>query len=186
MKLLYINACVRRSSRTHRIATALIEKLTTDDSISVEEVHLDGLGLLPLNEERLRARDDLIIKRAWDHPSFSLARQFANADLIVISAPYWDGSFPALLKLYIENIYVTDLVSRYDDQGRPIGLCKAKKLYYVTTAGGSYDPRYSFDLMADLAVNSLGMGSAELIKAEGLDIIGNDAEAIINEVIRRL
>ena len=38
---------------------------------------------------------------------FDLASQFQQADEIVIAAPYWDLSFPAILKLYLENIYVT-------------------------------------------------------------------------------
>jgi putative NADPH-quinone reductase len=136
MKLLYINACVRRESRTNRIAKALISKITgayagaagaasgaagtvTDstgadaDSFIVEERTLDTLGLQPLNEERLNRRTELIEAQAWNAPVFDLAKQFAAADIIVISAPYWDGSFPALLKLYLENIYVTGIVSRY-------------------------------------------------------------------------
>ena len=43
----------------------------------------------------------------------SYAKQFAGADTIVIAAPFWDLSFPAILKTYIENIYVTGIVSRY-------------------------------------------------------------------------
>ena len=41
------------------------------------------------------------------------------ADTIVIAAPFWDFSFPAALKIYIENIYVTGIVSRYGSDGRP-------------------------------------------------------------------
>lgn len=50
-----------------------------------------------------------------------------------------DLSFPARLKIYLENIYVTGIVSKYDENGRPRGLCRAERLYYVTTAGGPFD-----------------------------------------------
>ena len=42
---------------------------------------------------------------------------FADADDIIIAAPYWDLGFPAQLKTYIENIYVTGIVSAYNDHG---------------------------------------------------------------------
>ena len=29
---------------------------------------------------------------------------------------------------------------QYSTEGLPVGLCKAKKLYYITTAGGNYVP----------------------------------------------
>ncbi|MGN0989033.1 MAG: NAD(P)H-dependent oxidoreductase [Eubacteriales bacterium] len=35
---------------------------------------------------------------------FSYAKQFESVDVIVIFAPYWNLSFPASLKTYIENI----------------------------------------------------------------------------------
>jgi FMN-dependent NADH-azoreductase len=184
MRLLYINACVRKDSRTDRIARKLVGDLI--GSGTAEEIRLDSAGLLPLNEERLQERTELIGKRAWDSPVFRYARQFADADVIVIAAPYWDGSFPAVLKLYLENIYVTGIVSHYSDDGRPCGMCRAGKLYYVTTAGGPYRPDYSYDYLRDLAVNCFGIPETELIKAEMLDVQGYDAKAIVDRTIKEL
>ena len=89
-------------------------------------------------------------------------------------------SFPAPLKTYFENIYVTGIVSEYAENGMPRGLCKAKALYYVTTAGGSYDPTYSYGYVESLAKNYFGIPATHLVKAEMLDIDGNDAEEILN------
>lgn len=44
---------------------------------------------------------------------FKYAHEFANADLIVIAAPFWDLSIPALLKVYIENIAVDGITFEY-------------------------------------------------------------------------
>lgn len=74
---------------------------------------------------------------------FDYAHQFADADDIIIAAPYWDLGFPAQLKTYIENIYVPGIVSAYNDHGQSCGLCRARSLTYITTAGGAYDPRFS-------------------------------------------
>ena len=37
---------------------------------------------------------------------FDLAKQFAEADEVIIAAPFWDLSFPAALKQYFEQINV--------------------------------------------------------------------------------
>lgn len=176
--VLYINACVRTESRTNRLAKALLKKFEV-----FEEVKLTDMELKPLNEERLDYRTAQIEKRNYDDSIFKLSNQFAEADLIVVSAPYWDGQFPAILKTYIENIYSIGIVTKYDENGRPQGLCKAKKLYYVTTAGGKYDPRFSFDYIDYLVKNMFGIKETELICAEYLDIEGNDAEEILSKVI---
>ena len=184
MKILYANACVRKESRTDRIARALIEKRFA--GCETEEVLLVNENLKPLDANMLSERDKIIADESWDNPLCRYAVQFAAADAIVISAPYWDGSFPSLLKLYIENIYITGIVSRYGPDGRPVGMCNAKKLYYVTTAGGPYNPAFSFDHISDLATTCFGIPETELIKAEMLDVFGFDAEAIVNEVISQL
>ena len=105
--------------------------------------------------------------------------------MIVIGAPYWDGSFPSSLKAYIENIYVTGIVSEYDDKGGVVGLCKADKLYYVTTAGGPYESEYSYGYIKKLS-GHFGIKNTELIYAENLDIAGNDPETILREAIENI
>lgn len=179
--VLYINACVRTESRTNRLAKALLNKIGV-----FEEVRLTDMEIKPLNEERLDYRTAQIEKRNYDDSIFKLSNQFAQADLIVVSAPYWDEQFPAILKTYIENIYSIGIVTKYDENGCPQGLCKAKKLYYVTTAGGKYNPRFSYDYIDYLAKNMFGIKETKLICAEYLDIEGNDAEEILSKVIRRI
>ncbi|MBR1743511.1 MAG: NAD(P)H-dependent oxidoreductase, partial [Lachnospiraceae bacterium] len=116
--VLYVNACVRKESRTDGLAKCLLQKLGGD----YVEVRLSELGLEPLSKERLRKRTELIEKEMFSDPMFVLARQFGQAEVIVMAAPFWDLSFPAVLKIYLENIYVTGLVSEYGADGRPHGL----------------------------------------------------------------
>lgn len=174
--ILYVNGCPRDGSRTDRLARKLLNKLG-----DYEEVNLENEHLIPMDGERLEYRTRLIDQNNYSDPIFDYAKQFAAADTIVIAAPFWDLSFPAELKVYIENIYVTGIVSKYGADGRPEGLCKAKKLYYVTTAGGPYDSRYSYDYIQDLALNYFGIDETMLIQAEMLDIFGNDPEKILAE-----
>lgn len=173
--ILYVNCCVRQESRTDELAREVLSRLGGD----YEELKLSEEKLLPLSRDRLEQRNRLLEEKAYDAPMFSYARQFAAADTIVISAPFWDLSFPAELKLYVENIYAVGIVSEYDEQGRPIGLCRARMLYYVTTAGGRYVPEYSYDYFRELAKVYLGINDTRLIMAEMLDIAGKDAKAIL-------
>ncbi len=178
MNILYINACVRTESRTDRLARKLLGKLGP-----YQEVNLNEEKLQPLTRDTLADRVELIEKQAYDDPWFRYARDFQNADVIVIGAPFWDLSFPACLKAYIENIYVMGLVSEYGADGSSTGLCKAKKVYYVTTAGGRFEPRYSYEYIRDLFRSHFGIPEAELIKAEMLDVEGYDVEEIMSRAI---
>ena len=178
---LYINCCVREESRTDRLARAVLQKLGGDFT----ELKLYEANLKPLDRDTMNKRTALIERGDYSDPMFDYAKQFASADTIVIAAPYWDLSFPATLKIYIENIYVTGIVSAYDESGMPVGLCKAKELYYVTTAGGPYDPAYSYGYVESLAKSFFGIPVTHLVKAEMLDIVGNDAEEILRRKIEK-
>ena len=180
--ILYVNACVRSESRTNRIAKALLGTLGG----AYAEVKLAEEKPEPLSEKRLQERTELIERSDYTAPMFRFARQFQAADEIVIAAPYWDFGFPAVLKAYLENIYVTGLVSEYNADGTPHGLCRARKLYYVTTAGGPFIPDFSYDYIRALAVTCFGIPETELIKAEMLDVDGFDAEKIVDETMRKL
>ena len=113
-------------------------------------------------------------------PMFALARQFSEAETIVIAAPFWDLSFPAALKQYLEQINVVGITFRYSEEGIPIGLCKAGSLFYVTTAGGYYVPEeFGFGYVKALAQNYYGIQDVRQISAAGLDIQGADVDAIM-------
>ena len=105
------------------------------------------------------------------------------ADAVVVAAPYWDLSFPAQLKIYIENIYATGIVTRYGADGRPEGMCRAEELIYVTTSGGPFDGRFGYGYVKALAEDYFGIPATRLLLAEGLDIQGNDPEAILQKVM---
>lgn len=187
--ILYVNACVRNESRTDRIAKALLEKLCDESNLELgdyEEVHLESADIQPLRRETLAKRDAFVESGDFTDPMFDYAKQFAGADTIVIAAPFWDFSIPALLRIYLENIYVVGLTSEYNEQGLPHGLCKAKKLYFVTTAGGPLFPQYGYNYVKDLAQQAFGIPEVELIKAENLDIIGNNPDAIVEESVKSL
>ena len=99
---LFINACVRKGSRTKELADHFLSK----QKEAYEEVNLNAIDFPTVDESFLNRRDRLIAQRDFNDPMFDLARQFADADDIVIAAPFWDLSFPAALKQYFEQINV--------------------------------------------------------------------------------
>ena len=109
--ILFIDVCVRKNSRTRRIAEALLNKLH-DETI---HIRLADINWRLTDEAYLRKRDELIAARSFDDDMFALARQFAEADRVVIAAPYWDLSFPAVLKQYIEAINVSGITFEYTE-----------------------------------------------------------------------
>ncbi len=175
--ILLVNACVRREkSRTRRLAQIFLPN-------EFSEVVLEQENLRPLDSAGLEQRNRLLDEGRLDDPLFRYAHQFSQADLIVIAAPYWDLAFPALLKCYLEAITVNGITFKYDQEGRPLGLCQAQKLIYVTTSGGyigEFNLGYTY-IQALAAM--LGISKTEFAGAEGLDIWGNDPETILQQAI---
>lgn len=181
MKVLFVNACVRSQSRTKILADYLIEKL----GAKVDEINLEKDAPKPFNEMMLEKRDELIKSGQFDDKIFDYARRFANADMIIIAAPFWDFSFPALLKIFIEHVCVSGIAFKYTNTGIQT-LCKASKLYYVTTMGGYNSTDYGFGYIKALCDVLYGIDDVRLIKAEGLDIIGNDVDEIMEKAKKEI
>ncbi len=175
-QILYINACAKEGSRTNELAQHLLAQLNGQ----VQTVQLHETNIPPLDAKLLAKRDALLKNGQTDDDFFALARQFAEADTIVIAAPYWDLMFPSVLKLYLENISVCTITFRYSEKGIPVGLCNAQRLYYVTTAGGFIgENNFGFDYVRALAGSLFGIRKVQCFTAEGLDIYGADVAGIL-------
>ena len=139
--ILYIDACVREASRTKRLADCLLKALGGPCT----RLRLGDCVFPGADEAFLNARDRLLAEGDLAHPLFDYARQFSDADEIVIAAPFWDLSFPAALKAYLEQVNVVGITFRYTPEGIPQGLCRAGRLFYVTTVGAEFFPeQYGF------------------------------------------
>lgn len=179
MKVLFVNCCIRgEASRTLRLCRVAIEAIhTTFPTAEVEELCLDQEALLPLHSDTLAQRHALEVARAFDHPMFRYARQFAAADVILVGAPYWEYQFPALLRCYVEHISVSGLTFAYGEDGRPHGLCKGDRLFYLTTAGGPIlDRNCGFDYLKTLLGNMMDFKKMDYVAAECTDVIGYPVE----------
>ena len=177
MSILFIDACMRDNSRTRALANEVLSRLDGE----VTAIELSKTPVPPLDRASLDRRTELAAAGRFDDPMFENARRFAAADEIVVAAPYWDLSFPAALKAFFESVCVIGLTFAYDERGIPYGLCRAKRLIYVTTAGGCGVPLdFGFGYVKALCERFYGITDVALVKAEGLDMIGADADAILS------
>ena len=165
MSTLFINACVRENSRTLVLARNILKDIPGE----IIEVDLNQETITPLTRDLLEERESLLRDGNKNDPMFYYARQFAEADEIVIAAPFWDLSFPALLKTYIERITVSGITFQYIGD-RPHGLCKAKRLTYITTSGGPIFVDFGYEYIKALAKNFYGIPETKAYCATILDI----------------
>ena len=165
MSILFINACVRENSRT----LVLAKHVMKDMNDQIVEVDLNLENIEPLDRESLEKREKLVRAGMLDDPTFRYAKQFAEAEEIVIAAPFWDLAFPAKLKIYLEQIAIAGITFTYAN-GRPSGLCRAKRLIYVTTSGGPIFADFGYTYVKALAQGFYGIKETKAVRAMNLDV----------------
>lgn len=189
-ELLFVNACVRgEASRTLALARKFLDSyLVRNPGDTVAERNLMEDRLQPWYPDTLAESAALEKAGRFDHPMFDVARQFVAADKIVVAAPFWELSFPAVLKIYLERISIVGLTFGYGQDGGAVGYCKAKKLLFVTTRGGDYaSPRNAWMETGASQLRGLcamyGIPEFQLLCAQGLDDVRNDADAILADAL---
>jgi FMN-dependent NADH-azoreductase len=189
--LVVIDACVRQGeSRTRRIAEPVISVL--ERRYKIKRYDLTEMdGVVPLSPVLFEERG------MGDVPAWAVqaAKDIAEADRILIAAPFWDMSIPAVLKAFFEQTSLFDIT--FTDNGTTcVGLCKAPKVLFITTRGMDIptgDPReqatpylralgtlWNLGELTTIAAWNMDYSTAEEIEkkissciAEGLDLARN-------------
>jgi len=187
IKVLYIDCCIRRElSRTRILAESFLKSIEKKGVYEIKKLCLMDEPLHYFADGFFEQRERLIAEGRFDHPRFHYAHQFQQADKIIIAAPFWDLSFPALLKVYIENLCVEGITFGCDETGT-FGTCQADRLLFLTTRGD------------DLTDSKLEMGARYLkamcvfwgikhfdcIAANGMDLGLEAPHAILTRAIQR-
>ena len=173
MKLLFIDGCVSQrgpASRTRALAEAFLSAFReSHPGAEVETVTLEALDLKPFRPAALNQRDELASVGAFGAPVFDLARQFQAADKIAAAAPFWDLSFPAVMRTYIEYISANGLCYHYEADGCH-GDCRADRLAYLTTGGDFERPESLGVLYWKQLSKMFGVPRFDYVFAGGLDV----------------
>lgn len=182
MKILYINAAFREGSRTAQIADAYLKNC--DGKIC--EVDLGTVEVRPFDAKSLEVYHKAVAAYCFDDPMFDFAKQFAAADRIVIAAPSWNYSIPAVLHSYLELVCTQGITFDLSTEGSYYSKCKATQLTYITTSGG-YIPQddHAFGYIKSLAEVFWNIPDVRYLKAEGLDIYGTDVAGKLEQAMHR-
>ncbi len=164
-KLIYIDATMREESRTRMIAEPLVGELAK--RYEIERIKLDGADFPAVGSRILHDRDSGIVPQEYA----DMAGRIAAADRIVIAAPFWDMSFPSILKVFLENMSLFHITFDSDDT-HCYGLCRCEKVLYVTTRGMNIhtgDPLEQATPYIKALSCLWGLGELFVVAAENMD-----------------
>ncbi|NBH70897.1 ACP phosphodiesterase [Clostridiaceae bacterium] len=181
MGLLFINACYREGSRTRRLAEHFVNQYQGD----VKEICIGDLEVCALDRKHLEIYNKAVREHTFTDPMFGYAKEFGEADEILIAAPFWNYSIPAALHAYLELVCTQGITFDIQADGQYVSMCRGKKLTYVTTAGG-YIPEedHGFGYIKSLAEIFWNIQDVRYYKAEGLDIVGADVEGALRQALK--
>ena len=164
-KIFYIDSCLRSGSNTKVIADTLIDRLS--ERYEVETIKLSDYDFPIVKDDILNERSNGYVPEEY----VQIARKIADADRLVIAAPFWDMSFPSALKVFFENMSLFN-VTFASNEKECYGLCKAEKVLYVTTRGMNIKTGDEMEQATPYirAISRLwGLGELHVIAAENID-----------------
>ena len=184
MNILFVDCCISQreiKSRTRILCNSFLNSIKMEyEDADIKIRNLSKTDLRPFDTEMLNKRDQELIDKRFDSDIYSLAREFRDADGIVVGAPFWDLSFPSLLRIYIEHISANGITYHYDESG-PHGDCKAKWLVYITS-GGDAERQQSLGVEYWRQLTRMyGIDDFEYVFAGGLDLQPENAAEIVAE-----
>lgn len=166
--LLHLDACMKGAdSRTRQLAVPILQKLEARYVISTLRVqHMDTLITADSHARR--------VAEGPTEQDKAMAELVAKSDRIVISAPFWDMSFPACLKAFIERVSLNGYTFIGNPDGTTRGNCRAKKMLYITTRGMNIRTDDTLD-QGTSYLRALcwlwGIDKLEVIAAHGQDLV---------------
>jgi len=185
--LLFVNACMRDGSRTEQLARMWLRRRAYDGE--VKELVLGDLDVEPLDTtglSPLAKYNEGVGSGDYGHPLFDYAKEFAQADEVLIAAPVWNYAMPAKLHAYLELVCSQGVTFDVDETGTYVSLAKAKRLTYVTTAGGGQmEPQddHAFGYVQTLANRFWHIPRVDLVAAWSVDIDGANVSALLEEAL---
>lgn len=187
--ILLINSSSRvRGSLTRDISGQLTHQLQQQTGLAVVERELaDGIDFI--DEQWVGANFTDPVERS-DQQKAALAvsdrliDELKQATHIVVAAPIYNFSVPAVLKAWIDQVARARVTFRYTENG-PEGLLKGKKAYLVVASGGvplgsdvDYASTYLHHVMGFLGIDDVTLVNANDLRHPANDNIKQQLAAI--------
>ena len=97
------------------------------------------------------------------------AELFRKADIVVLTAPMWNASVPAILKAWIDQLLAPNELYRFGGNG-PEAMHHVRKIVVFTTSGSVYspgDPRDCLSTLVRAAFAFVKIDDVEIVWADG-------------------
>jgi len=170
-------------SASTRIAQSLVDQML-DDNLGSEVTRIDlaehALPHLDAEEfkswtvpaEQRNAEQSALASR-----SDALIEQLLSHDTLVLAVPMYNLGIPSTLKAWIDRVSRAGKTFSYTSDG-PVGLVKDMQAYLVFARGGMYrnTPLDTQTGYLKSVLGLMGIGVAETIYAEGLNMGGDQRE----------
>ncbi|GHH97603.1 FMN-dependent NADH-azoreductase [Neobacillus kokaensis] len=187
-KLLYITANPKidvKLSKGAQIGEVFLEEFKKVQlDVEIEHMHLYSMDIPEIDMDLLYGRAKLSFmgyqkeqlseaERTKLEKMHALADRFIDADYYVFVTPVWNLGAPAILKTFMDCMFITGKTFTNTPEG-PKGLLTGRKALHIQTRGGIYStgPMVEFE-MGDRylrkALEFLGFDLMESVVAEGLD-----------------
>jgi FMN-dependent NADH-azoreductase len=197
-KLLYITVNPKsdvKQSKGMQIGEVFLEEFKKEKpEVEMIHWHLYDMDIPDLDMDLMNARAKLsFMKYTFEQLSdveqmkiskmHGLADRFMDADYYVFVTPLWNLGSPAILKAFLDNLFINGKTFKTTEHGAE-GLLTGKKAIHIQTRGGIYSegPMVDFefgDRFLRKALGFLGLDVMDSIIAEGMDHFPKMASEII-------
>ena len=175
-KVLFVNGCNNATSYTHQIASVFVDeysKCHKDDDIITRNLYEEDIKFLTIEDINERTKENFDLEP--EREIFKYVKEFLEADKIIIAAPFWNLSIPAIMHAYLEHIAVPNITHIPAKQGT-VGLCQSKKVVHIVTRG-IYSSKIEYgDSYLRAFFATLGIKDFRTIALEGTDIHAGQEE----------
>jgi FMN-dependent NADH-azoreductase len=187
-KLLYVTANPKglEKSKGLKIGEAFLEAFQEERSdVEISKIDLFAYDFPQMDADMVSARGKLAgygytLEQLSDPERekilkmHALAEEFISFDYYVFVSPMWNLNSPAVLKAYIDNLFISGKTFAHTANG-PKGLLVNKKAIHIQTRGGQYtgtpmEELESGDRYLKIALRFLGIEVSDTVVAEGFDL----------------
>lgn len=199
-KLIYITVNPKKDiklSKGMQIGEVFLEEFQKEKpDVEIVPMHLYDMDIPEIDMDLLYARAKLsFMGHTFDELSeaektkltkmHELADRFIDADHYVFVTPLWNLGSPAILKAFLDNLFIVNKTFINTEDG-PKGLLTGRKALHIQTRGGIYSsgPMADFefgDRYLTTALRFLGMDVMESVVAEGMDHFPKQALEIMGK-----
>ncbi|OLS33460.1 FMN-dependent NADH-azoreductase [Bacillus sp. MRMR6] len=187
-KLLYISANPKgiEKSKGMQIGEAFLDSFQQERSdVDISKIDLFSFDIAHMDADLVFARGKLAgygytldqlseVEREKILKMHALADEFIQYDYYVFVSPMWNLNSPAILKAFLDNLFISGKTFAHTANG-PKGLLKGKKAIHIQTRGGQYtgtplEEMESGDRYLKIALRFLGIEVMDTVVAEGFDL----------------